>query len=72
MMVGLLNKEPGVSPNDSKHYSLRILEPILNAMGVRHTVIETDADIPKIKPAIDTAYARSHPTVLFVGGSPLP
>lgn len=72
MMVGLLNKEPGIGPSQSRHYSLRILEPILDAMGVRHTCIETDADVPKIAPAIEGAYARPHPTVLFIGGSPVP
>jgi sulfopyruvate decarboxylase subunit alpha len=72
MMVGLLNKEPGIRPSASGLYSMRILEPILDAMGVSHELIETDADVPKIKPAIDAAYARSHPTVLFIGGSPVP
>jgi len=72
MMVGLLNKEPGVLPENSKHYSVRITGPILDAMGVEHHLIETDADVGKIKPAIDRAYAESHPVVLFIGMSPLP
>ena len=72
MMVGLLNKEPGVLPEHSKHYSLRITGPILDAMGVDHHLIETDADIGKIRPAIERAYANSRPVVLFIGQSPLP
>jgi sulfopyruvate decarboxylase TPP-binding subunit len=72
MMVGLLNKEPGVLPEKSKHYSIRITGPILDAMGVEHHLIETDADIAKIRPAIEDAYARPHPVVLFIGMSPLP
>ncbi|HEY4773720.1 MAG TPA: decarboxylase [Xanthobacteraceae bacterium] len=72
MMVGLLNKEPGVLPRDSKHYGVRISAPILDAMGVEHHLIETDADLGLIKPAIDAAYARGHPIVLFIGTSPLP
>ena len=72
MMVGLLNKEPGVMPEKSKHYSVRITGPILDAIGVDHHLIETDADVGKIKPAIDNAYARSRPVVLFIGRSPLP
>jgi sulfopyruvate decarboxylase subunit alpha len=72
MMAGLLNKEPGVPPRQSKHYSLRIVEPILEAMGVTHHVIETDADVGKIAPAIADAYARSRPVALLIGGSPLP
>jgi sulfopyruvate decarboxylase TPP-binding subunit len=72
MMAGLLNKEPGVPPRQSRHYSLRIVEPILEAMGVAHHVIESDADVGKIQPAIEAAYARSHPVALLIGGSPVP
>jgi sulfopyruvate decarboxylase subunit alpha len=71
MMVGLLGKEPGVAPADSKHYGLRIIEPILDAMGVDHLLLETDDDIPKIVPAIDNAYASSRPVVMLVGRSPI-
>src|SRR6266852_6440416 len=57
MMVGLLEKEPGVPPNQSKRYGVRIVEPILDAMGITYHEIEGEADVPKIKPAIDNAYA---------------
>jgi sulfopyruvate decarboxylase subunit alpha len=72
MMVGLLNKEPGVLPENSKHYSIRITGPVLDAMGVEHHLIETDSDIGKVRPAIEGAYTLSRPVVLFIGGSPLP
>jgi sulfopyruvate decarboxylase subunit alpha len=71
MMVGLLGKEPGVAPTESKHYGLRIIEPILDAMGIDHLLLETDHDIPKIVPAIDNAYASSRPVVMLVGRSPI-
>jgi len=70
MMVGLLEKEPGVPPRQSKRYGIRIVEPILEAMGIPYHEIETDADLGKIKPAIDDAYAGSHPTVLLIGRRP--
>jgi sulfopyruvate decarboxylase TPP-binding subunit len=72
MMAGLLNKEPGVPPRASRSYSIRIIEPILDAMGVTHHVIESDADVGRIAPAIEQAYARSQPVALLIGGSPLP
>jgi sulfopyruvate decarboxylase subunit alpha len=71
MMVGLLSKEPGVAPTASKHYGLRIIEPILDVMGVDHTLIETDDDIPKIVPAIDKAYETSRPVVMLIGRMPI-
>jgi sulfopyruvate decarboxylase subunit alpha len=70
MMVGLLEKEPGVPPLQSKRYGVRIVEPILDAMGIPYHEIETDADLGKIKPAIDDAYAASHPVVLLIGRRP--
>lgn len=70
MMVGLLEKEPGVPPRQSRRYGVRIVEPVLEAMGIPYHEIETDADIGKIKPAIDDAYAGSHPVVMLVGRRP--
>jgi sulfopyruvate decarboxylase TPP-binding subunit len=70
MMVGLLEKEPGVSPMQSKRYGVRIVEPILDAMGIAYHEIEGEADVPKIKPAIDNAYAQSRPVVLLIGRKP--
>ena len=70
MMVGLLEKEVGVPPRQSKRYGVRIVEPILEAMGVTYHDIESDADIGKIKPAIDEAYAKSQPVVLLIGQRP--
>ena len=71
MMVGLLEKEPGVPPRQSKRYGVRIVEPILEAMGIAYHEIEAEADIAKIRPAIDEAYASSRPTVLLIGRRPI-
>ena len=70
MMVGLLEKEPGVPPMQSKRYGVRIVEPILDAMGIAYHEIEGEADVPKIKPAIEDAYAQSRPVVLLIGRKP--
>lgn len=71
MMVGLLSKEPGVAPTESSHYGIRIIEPILDDMGVAHHLIETDDDIETIAPAIDEAYRNSCPIVLLIGRPPI-
>ena len=70
MMVGLLEKEPDVRPRQSKRYGVRIVEPILDAMSIPYHEIETDADAGLIKPAIDDAYAGSHPVVMLIGRRP--
>ena len=71
MMVGLLEKEVGVPPRQSKRYGVRIVEPILEAMGIAYHEIEEQADVAKIRPAIDKAFADSKPIVLLIGQRPL-
>ena len=71
MMVGLLGKEPGVLPVESKHYAIRIIEPILDTMGITRHLIETDEDVVKICPAIVSTYETSTPVVMLIGRSPV-
>jgi sulfopyruvate decarboxylase TPP-binding subunit len=71
MMIGLLGHEPEREPTQSGRYGVRIIEPILDAMGIAHDLISQDADVPKIKPAIDKAYAQSLPVALLIGRRPL-
>jgi sulfopyruvate decarboxylase subunit alpha len=70
MMVGLLEKEPGVPSRESNRYGVRIVEPILDAMGITYHAIEDDRDLGKIRPAIEDAYAQSRPVVLLIGRRP--
>jgi sulfopyruvate decarboxylase subunit alpha len=71
MMVGLLNKEPGVPPTQSKRYGVRIVEPVLDAMEIEHHWIEAPEDVDTIVPAIDRAYARLLPVVMLIGREPI-
>ena len=70
MLIGLLGHEPERLPAESGRYGVRILEPICDAMGIPHHLISQNADVAKIKPAIDDAYARSHPVALLIGRRP--
>jgi len=70
MMVGLLGHDPEKTPRASPRYGVRIIEPILDDMGIAHHLISVDTDVAKIKPAIDKAYAESHPVTFLVGRSP--
>jgi sulfopyruvate decarboxylase TPP-binding subunit len=49
---------------------VRIVEPILDAMGIPHHLINTDDDVAKISPAIELAYAKSQPVALLIGRRP--
>jgi len=70
MMVGLLGHDPSTTPRNSPRYGVRIIEPILDAMGIPHHLINEDADVAKIRPAIEDAYAASHPVALLIGRRP--
>jgi sulfopyruvate decarboxylase subunit alpha len=70
MMVGLLQHDPDLAPRASPRYGVRIIEPILDDMGIRHHLIAVDADVAKIAPAIEAAYREPHPVVFLIGRSP--
>jgi sulfopyruvate decarboxylase subunit alpha len=72
MMIGLLAHDPEIPPASSPRYGVRIIEPILDAMGIVHHLINDDADVPKIAPAIERAYASSQPLALLIGRRPSP
>jgi sulfopyruvate decarboxylase TPP-binding subunit len=67
MLVGLLEREPDCPPRQSAKYGIRIMEPLLDVMGIPHRLLETEADAAAILPAIEDAYAHSRPVVLLIG-----
>jgi sulfopyruvate decarboxylase TPP-binding subunit len=70
MMVGLLEKEPDTPPRQSKRYGVRIVEPVLEAMSIAYHLIESEADVARIAPAVAQCYAKSQPVVLLIGRRP--
>ncbi|MFK7765371.1 MAG: hypothetical protein AB8B62_19060 [Roseobacter sp.] len=55
MMVGLQRKEPNLTVPDSAAYGVRIIKPVLNAMLLSHSRIETPEDVAHISAAVDDA-----------------
>lgn len=70
MVVGLLGKEPDVAPTKSKKYGVKIIEPILDVMGIEHHLIERDSDCAQIGQVIDKAFANSSPAAILIGREP--
>ena len=70
MMVGLLGHDPDKEPRASPRYGVRIIEPILDDMGIAHHLLSVDADVAKIQPAIDKAYRDSQPVAFLIGRRP--
>jgi sulfopyruvate decarboxylase subunit alpha len=70
LLVGLQGKEAGVAPKNSNKFAVRIVEPILDAMGVEHVLVEASGDETRIEPAIERAYAASRPICVLIGAPP--
>ncbi len=70
MMVGLQGKEPHLPPHQSAAYGVRIVQPVLDAMEVSHSLIEAPGDEAGIVAEVEAAYAASRPHVFLIGRSP--
>ena len=70
MVVGLLGKEPDVAPTRSKKYGVKIIEPILDVMGIEHHLVERDADANQIGAVIEKSFATSSPSAILIGREP--
>jgi sulfopyruvate decarboxylase TPP-binding subunit len=70
MVVGLLGKEADVAPTKSNKFGVKIIEPILDTLGIEHHLVERDDDTGKIAPAIEMAYKKSFPTAILIGREP--
>lgn len=70
MVVGLQGMEPDREPPASEKYGIRIIEPLLDVMGVEHARLGLHGDEQRIRPAFDRAYAESRPFVFLVTKSP--
>jgi sulfopyruvate decarboxylase subunit alpha len=70
-MVGMIEKEPDVPSRESAIYTVRIIPPLLDVMGIKYIEIDCDEDVELIRPAIDEAYALSRPVVFLIARSPL-
>ena len=70
MLVGLQGKEPHLPPDQSSAYGVRIVQPVLRAMEISHSLIDAPGDEAHIPEAINRAYAVSRPHVFLVGRAP--
>ena len=71
MMVGLQGKETDRLPDASDSYGVRIIQPVLDAMELSHSLIEGPGDEAEIEAEIDAAHRESRPHVFLVGRPPV-
>lgn len=71
MMISMLGLEEGVAPARSSRFGLRIIAPILDVLDFPYQVIDSDDDVAGVAPAIESAYAQSHPTAFLIARRPV-
>lgn len=70
LMIGPWGREfsnLGQDPRQSRRRVVAMLEPMLDALGIRHWRMESAADLDNIGAAIDYAYNESAPAAIAVG-----
>ena len=71
MMIGLLGKEPDVPSRQSARFGVRVVEPMLETLGIAYHRIDKDADVASIAPAIEQAYAQPKPIAFLIERRPV-
>jgi len=71
MIVGLQGMEPDRRPEQSDNLGIRMLQPILDTMGIGYDVLASETDVAVLAPAIAQAYADERPHVALVASSPV-
>ena len=71
LMIGLLGKDADKPSRESAKFGVRIIEPLLDVMGVAYIRIDTDEDVARIAPAIEEAYAQSRPIAFLIERRPV-
>jgi sulfopyruvate decarboxylase subunit beta len=67
MLVGIVGGEPGVLLPQSAMYAGRVIEPVIDAMGIDRLLIENAGEEPLIDLAIARAYEASRALVILIG-----
>ena len=70
MMIGQFGREEanfGHPTTESSRNTVRLLEPVMNALGIRFWNIESEDDVASIGQAITHAYRNDCPVALNVG-----
>lgn len=67
MIVGMQGNEPDRTASASAQYGVRIVRPVLDAMGLDRIALDGPDDVAGLAPAIERAYALSRPVVALIG-----
>jgi sulfopyruvate decarboxylase subunit alpha len=67
MIIGLLNKEPGIRPRESKRVGVSLTEPLLEVLKIPHVLVDVQGDEARIAGLVEEAYSTSNPIAILIG-----
>ena len=70
MMLGLQGMEADRLPSQSDKLSVRIVEPICQAMGLDYEILLEESDVKVVESRINQAYEQSKPCAILIARSP--
>ena len=70
MILGLQGMEPDRAPSQSDKLSVRIVEPICEAMELEYRILFEESDAAVVESMINEAYERSKPVAILIARSP--
>ncbi|WP_201841894.1 decarboxylase [Microvirga zambiensis] len=71
LLIGLLLKEPDKPPQNSARYGVRLVPPVLDALGLSYSTIDTNEQADGIAAGLNSAYCHSRPHAFLLGRSPV-
>ena len=70
MILGLQGMEADRTPSRSGKLSVRIVEPICQAMGLDYEIVFDESNISALESGINRAYEQSRPFAMLIARSP--
>ena len=70
MILGLQGMESDRTPSQSDKLSVRIVEPICEAMELDYAILYDESDVTVVEPMIAKAFEQSKPVAILIARSP--
>lgn len=67
MLVGLLGREPQLAPEDSKSSMNRLARPVLDALGIRHALLDDPESLVAIREEAQRTLQERRPFAVLLG-----
>lgn len=71
MLIGLQGLEAGQPPSECENLGVRLMEPMIRAMGLDYSILDRESDAAGLTETIKACYAASKPHAFLFGRRPV-